>query len=265
LTARQLIVRRGGKQILQGVDFAASSGELVGVLGPSGSGKSTLLFALSGFRPADQGKVLLDGKDLVEGFEALKADVGFVPQDDIVPTALRVERVLHYAAELRLGALSEEVRRGRIEGVLVKLGLNEHRRKRVAQLSGGQRKRVNVAVELLSRPDLLFADEPTSGLDPALEHDLTTTLKQMAAEGRIVIVTTHVMTSLDLLDQIYLISDGHLAWCGPPDALKPYFGVDDFHKVYRVLAGKTGAEWRDRFRASDDFRRHLGARLGGRG
>lgn len=236
LTARKLTVERGGKTILSGVDFQASDGEMIGILGPSGSGKSTLLMALNGFRPATAGRVILDGKDFYENFETFKSDIGYVPQDDIVPTALRVERTLGYAAELRLPDLEPEARIARVNMVMRILGLTESKDTRVSSLSGGQRKRVSVGVELLSKPRMLFADEPTSGLDPALERSLTENFRKLADDGHMVIVTTHIMSSLSLYDKLCVVNKGKLAFFGPPDQIKSHFKVDDFIEIYNVLA-----------------------------
>lgn len=241
LKAVGLGVEYGGTPILRSVSLEATGGELIGILGPSGSGKTTLLLALCGFRPAHTGKVILDGRDLYEDFEELKAQIGYVPQDDIVPTALRVERVLQYAAELRLPEASTEAKQARVEQALRKLGLSERRNLRVSKLSGGQRKRVNVGVEILSRPPLLFADEPTSGLDPALERSLTETFRAMADDGAIVVVTTHIMTSLDLYDRLAVVDAGRLAYYGPPEKMKEHFGVDDFVEIYGKLKSSTGS------------------------
>lgn len=236
LNARKLTVERGGKTILSGVDFQASDGEMIGILGPSGSGKSTLLMALNGFRPATAGRVTLDGKDFYENFETFKSDIGFVPQDDIVPAALRVERTLGYAAELRLPDLEPEARIARVNMVMRILGLTESKDTRVSSLSGGQRKRVSVGVELLSKPRMLFADEPTSGLDPALERSLTENFRKLADDGHMVIVTTHIMSSLSLYDKLCVVNKGKLAFFGPPDQIKTHFKVDDFIEIYNVLA-----------------------------
>jgi ABC-type multidrug transport system ATPase subunit len=251
LSARGLVVKRGRATLLDKVDFGARGGELVGILGPSGSGKSTLLMALSGFRPPDAGAVLLRGQDLVQGFDELKREIGFVPQDDVVPRGLTVEKVLGYAAALRLPDFTDEARQGRDEGALRKLGLEERRALAVAKLSGGQRKRVSVAVELLTRPPLLFADEPTSGLDPALEEEVMRQLKALAQEGRVVVVTTHILSSLHLLDVACVLYQGHLVYFGPPSKLKAHFEVEDLADVYRKLPARPASEWRQRFGASE--------------
>ena len=250
LKARKIGVQLGGVQILQSVDFHAREGELIGVLGPSGSGKSTLLLALSGFRPANEGKVTFDGKDLYESFDELKTQIGFVPQDDIVPTALKVERVLGYAAELRLPHEPVEEREARVNRVILKLGLGERRDVRVSSLSGGQRKRVNVGVELLSNPTVLFAVDPTSGLVPALERSLTVMFRKMADAGSTIVVSTLSMSSLDLYDRLAVIVKGRLAFFGPPKDAKPYFGVEDFTRIYAQLETKSPAEWHNHYQKS---------------
>lgn len=248
LKARNICVSFGSTEVLKRVDFDASPGELIGVLGPSGSGKSTLLFAISGMREPTEGIVMWQGSDLYESFEELKDEVGFVPQDDVVPTALRVERVLEYAAELRLPDEPPDVRKARVEGVLRMLDLSERRDLRVSKLSGGQRKRVSVAVELLARPTLLFADEPTSGLDPALERSLTENLKKLADDGSAIIMTTHIMTSLDLFDKLAVIVAGRLAYFGPPSQIKDYFEVTDFAHIYARLGEQKASAWAGRWK-----------------
>lgn len=247
LKARKLRVILGGNTIVKDVDFRVQPGQLVGILGPSGSGKSTLLRALSGYRPANSGRVIFQGRDLYQEFDDLKCSLGFVPQDDVVPRSLRVERLLGYTAELRLPQFSPEQRKGRVEGVLRTLGLTESRRQRISNLSGGQRKRASVGIELISRPTLIFADEPTSGLDPALERSLTQTLKDLAGDDRGVVVTTHIMSSLDLLDTVCVLEAGTLCYFGPVSELKSFFEIDDFVQIYSELQGRGGDHWRRKF------------------
>lgn len=251
LIAKKIDVERSGTRILHGIDFRANPGEFIGVLGPSGSGKSTLLFALSGFRPPTQGVIKYGAKGIPEDFEELKHHIGLVPQDDIVPTQLKVERVLQYAADLRLVDMDPEQRSHRINGVIRTLGLSERRKLRVSKLSGGQRKRVSVGVELLTRPQYLFADEPTSGLDPALEAALMETFKKLTEDkGRVVIVTTHIMSSLELFDKVCVLCAGRLVYFGPPAQLKAYFEVDDFTKIYTQLDKLEPQEWAAKFKSS---------------
>jgi len=251
LIAKKIDVERSGTRILHGIDFRANPGEFIGVLGPSGSGKSTLLFALSGFRPPTQGMIKYGAKGIPEDFEELKHHIGLVPQDDIVPTQLKVERVLQYAADLRLVDMDPEQRSHRINGVIRTLGLSERRKLRVSKLSGGQRKRVSVGVELLTRPQYLFADEPTSGLDPALEAALMETFKKLTEDkGRVVIVTTHIMSSLELFDKVCVLCAGRLVYFGPPAQLKAYFEVDDFTKIYTQLDKLEPQKWAAKFKSS---------------
>ncbi len=250
LVGRKVRVSLGGKTIVHNVDFKATRGELVGILGPSGCGKTTLLMALSGFRPPTEGKVLFDGTDLLKNFEELKREIGFVPQDDVVPLALRVERALGYTAELRLQGFEPEERQGRVDGVIRTLGLEGVRKQRVRNLSGGQRKRVSVGMELISRPSLIFADEPTSGLDPALERGLTETFRELASQDRVVVVTTHIMSSLDLLDRVCVLTAGRLAFLGAPGKMKEFFEVDDFIEIYGKLQSGSPESWASRFRKS---------------
>lgn len=244
LKARKLRVKLGGTTIIHGADFRVRRGELIGILGPSGSGKTTLMMALSGFRPAQKGTVVYRGRDLYDEFDELKQTLGFVPQDDVVPRQLKVERALGYTADLRLPEMSPDERATRVEGAIRTLGLAESRNQRISNLSGGQRKRVSVAMELIARPQLIFADEPTSGLDPALEHSLTKRFKNLARGDRAVVVTTHIMSSLDILDAVCVLDEGHLCYFGPVDQLKEFFEVDDFVDLYTTLQRESPDHWK---------------------
>lgn len=249
LVAGGIVVEFGGNRILHEISFSAQPGQLIGVLGPSGSGKSTLLFAVSGFRPPKSGTVRMGPYRIPDDFEQVKEWIGFVPQDDIVPTELKVERVLSYAADLRLPDQDPENRKHRVNGVMRTLGLTERASLRVSKLSGGQRKRVSVGVELLTRPKVLFADEPTSGLDPALERSMMETLKELADDDRVVLVTTHIMSSLEMFDRLLVLNAGRLVYFGTSEGLKPYFGVDDFTKIYEKLQDRSPEEWASKWRA----------------
>ncbi|MCL6674853.1 FHA domain-containing protein, partial [Streptomyces panaciradicis] len=169
-SARHLTVTvDGGKQILKDVSFGVPEKSLIAVIGPSGSGKSTLLKALTGYRPANQGDVLYDNRNLYKQFAELRQRIGLVPQDDILHKELTVKKALKYAAKLRFPAdTTAAEREARIDEVLRELKLDIHKEKKVTSLSGGQRKRVSVALELLTKPSLIFLDEPTSGLDPGM-------------------------------------------------------------------------------------------------
>jgi ABC-type cobalamin/Fe3+-siderophores transport system ATPase subunit len=173
------------------VSFPLAERSLLAVFGPSGAGKSTLLGALSGLAPATQGGVRYDSRDLYANLGELCRRIGLVPQEDILHTQLPVRRALRYAAELRFaGDTDREERNRRVEEVLGELGLQDQAEQRIDSVSGGQRKRVNIALELLTTASLLLLDEPTSGLGPGLDESVMQTLRGLADEGRSVIVAT---------------------------------------------------------------------------
>jgi ABC-type multidrug transport system ATPase subunit len=222
--------------ILKKISFVAEPGQFIGILGPSGAGKSTLLNALSGMRPADSGRILLDGADYYENFKALRSMVGYVPQDDIVHPDLTIREAFTFAARLRLpaGTPLSETRR-LVEHTIAKLGLSDRGHARISQLSGGQRKRVNVGVELLNRPLVLFLDEPTSGLDPLSEFKMMELLRKLADTGCTVICTTHVMENVFLMDQIAVMTKSRLVLQGSPESVRARFGVERLRELYGAL------------------------------
>jgi ABC transport system ATP-binding/permease protein len=222
--------------ILNRAGFVAEPGQFVGILGPSGAGKTTLLDALSGLRPAESGKVRFDQTDLYKNLGQLRSLFGYVPQDDIVHSDLTVTEALSFAARLRLSAgtpRSEIVKL--VDHTVGSLGLADRLNLKISRLSGGQRKRVSVGVELLSRPPLLFLDEPTSGLDPLAEFKLMELLRRLADTGCTVIATTHVMENVYLMDQIAIISEGRVVFEGPPDEARSRFGVARLSSLYDAL------------------------------
>ena len=262
LDVRDLSYRAGGTQILSGINLSLRSGELVAVLGPSGSGKSTLLTSLIGFRRA-QGRVELCGQDLYAGFESLKTRIGFVPQDDVVPESLTVSKALHYAARLRLPQeMPEPLRRATVESVLAQVELSDRAGVRVKRLSGGQRKRVSLATELLSSPPLLFLDEPTSGLDPDLEDKAMSLFRRLTDEGRLTVVTTHVLASLSAVDIALIVAKGRHVFIGPPAEAPGFFGVPDFPSIYRLLAAGPADPWTAKMVATSAYRALVVERLG---
>jgi ABC-type multidrug transport system ATPase subunit len=222
--------------ILNGASFLAEPGQFIGILGPSGAGKTTLLDALSGLRPAESGKVRFDQTDLYKNLGQLRSLFGYVPQDDIVHADLTVREALTFAARLRLPAgtpRSEIVKL--VDHTIASLGLSDRVNLKIGRLSGGQRKRVSVGVELLSRPPLLFLDEPTSGLDPLAEFKLMELLRRLADTGCTVICTTHVMENVYLMDQIAIVSDGRVVFQGTPDEARSKFSVTRLSSLYDAL------------------------------
>jgi ABC-type multidrug transport system ATPase subunit/pSer/pThr/pTyr-binding forkhead associated (FHA) protein len=252
--ASQLSVRSpDGKTLLDDVGFSLTDHSLLAVVGPSGAGKSTLLNALTGFRPAQRGAVLYNGRDLYDHYDELRGRIGLVPQDDIVHSALTCAQALCYAAELRFPAdVGPAQRHQRVEQVLADLGLADRSDHRIANLSGGQRKRLSVALELLTEPSLLFLDEPTSGLDPGYERAVMRLLRRLADDGRTIIVVTHSVQSLDLCDRVlFMAPGGHVAYFGAPQLALAYFGRDDFQQVFEDLSSAS-VDWAARFRDRAD-------------
>ncbi|MFC7897451.1 FHA domain-containing protein [Streptomyces sp. NPDC057381] len=255
-SARHLTVTvDGGKQILKDVSFGVPEKSLIAVIGPSGSGKSTLLKALTGYRPADQGEVLYDNRNLYKQFAELRQRIGLVPQDDILHKELTVKRALKYAAKLRFPADTTAAERdARIDEVLRELKLDIHKDKKVTSLSGGQRKRVSVALELLTKPSLIFLDEPTSGLDPGMDRDVMQLLRGLADDGRTVLVVTHSVAELAICDKLLVMAPGgSVAYFGPPEEALNFFGYDTWADVFSAFENYRDYDWAGRWKGSQHY------------
>ncbi|MGV9289710.1 FHA domain-containing protein [Streptomyces sp. NPDC003719] len=255
-SARHLTVTvDGGKQILKDVSFGVPEKSLIAVIGPSGSGKSTLLKALTGYRPADQGEVLYDNRNLYKQFAELRQRIGLVPQDDILHKELTVKKALKYAAKLRFPADTTGAERdARIDEVLRELKLDIHKDKKVTSLSGGQRKRVSVALELLTKPSLIFLDEPTSGLDPGMDRDVMQLLRGLADDGRTVLVVTHSVAELAICDKLLVMAPGgSVAYFGPPEEALNFFGYDTWADVFSAFENYRDYDWAGRWKGSQHY------------
>jgi len=243
LTCRELTLVAGKKKILDNATVDVRPGEFVAVIGESGSGKSTLIKALVGVTPTPPGVIRVNGEPLAGRL----TDIGYVPQDDIVHRNLTVREALNYSARLRLpdDSTAEELSAA-VERVLDELSLRDQAETMIGRLSGGQRKRVGVASELLSHPSLLFLDEPTSGLDPGLETKLMTLFRELAAPGvRAVVVVTHATKNLRQADKVCVMGrGGELCFVGAPDRALEFFGVEDFDEIYDALDRRPAMEWR---------------------
>ncbi len=274
----------GGKQILDDVSLAVLPGELVGLMGPSGAGKSTLISALNGYCPPASGNVTINGRDLYEQYDEFCGMIGYVPQDDIMHADLTVQEALYFSARLRLPTdYSDNEIRQRIQKVIEDLGLKgtEHIRIGNAELrgiSGGQRKRVNVAMELLTDPPLLFLDEPTSGLSSEDALSLMKLMRILANEGKTIILTIH-QPSLDvyrLMDNLIVVGKdsnspaaGQLVYSGPafPDAITFFQGNNKVGTgtspdgVLRELAKRPANEWATKYRNSPYYKKFVAGRL----
>jgi ABC-type multidrug transport system ATPase subunit len=259
-SAQDLVVKvSGGKILLDRVTFPIPEKCLLGVIGPSGAGKSTLLGALTGMRPADTGTVLYDNRDLYRHYAELRYRIGLVPQESVLHTQLTARRALQYSAELRFPADTKASERdGRVDEVMGELGLTKHASTRADRLSGGQLKRVNVAQELLTKPSLLFLDEPTSGLDPGLDKSVMEQMRDLAHDGRTVIVVTHSVANLDNCDRLLvLVPGGKIAFYGPPGDGLSYFGLPGWAEVFQAFERFPDRDWATEFKASPLYAKYV--------
>lgn len=237
---------------LQTMDLSIEGNQIVALMGPSGCGKSTLLMALNGYSPASSGQVFLFGMELNNNYELLKQKIGYVPQDDIVHMELSVFDTLYYAAKLRLSdqAAESEIEE-RISQVLTSLKINDPaiRNARVSSLSGGQRKRVSIAVELLNKPKILFLDEPTSPLDPETIGEFLKCLRSLCDEGTTVVLVTHKPEDLDYVDKlIFLGTKGYHVYEGEQKEFLPYFNKASLVEVYALLSQESSSkEWNSKW------------------
>ncbi|WP_024760637.1 FHA domain-containing protein [Streptomyces exfoliatus] len=252
-------VDHGRKTLLDAVSFPVGQKSLLAVVGPSGAGKSTLLGALTGQRPADRGTVLYDGRDLYRDYAELRQRIGLVPQDDILHLQLTVRRALGYAAELRFPEdTAPAERRARVDEVIGELGLVERAEQPIHSLSGGQRKRVSVALELLTKPSLLFLDEPTSGLDPGMDRSVMHMLRGLADDGRTVVVVTHSVLSLDVCDRLLVLAPGgKVAYYGPPADTLDFFGYTQWPEAFEAFENERDRDWAGQYRSSRFHRRYV--------
>ncbi|MFC8089400.1 FHA domain-containing protein [Streptomyces sp. NPDC057301] len=252
-------VDHGRKTLLDHVSFPVGEKCLLAVVGPSGAGKSTLLNALTGQRPADHGTVLYDGRDLYRDYAELRQRIGLVPQDDILHAQLTVRSALSYAAELRFPQdTAKAERRARVDEVIHELGLEQRAGQPVHSLSGGQRKRVSVALELLTKPSLLFLDEPTSGLDPGMDRSVMNMLRGLADDGRTVIVVTHSVLSLDICDRLLVLAPGgRIAYYGPPEEALLFFGFEHWPEAFEAFERDQERDWAGDYRNSLHHRQYI--------
>ncbi|MGW7357042.1 FHA domain-containing protein [Streptomyces sp. NPDC054802] len=252
-------VDRGRKVLLDRVSFPVGEKCLLAVVGPSGAGKSTLLNALTGLRPADEGTVLYDGRDLYRDYAELRRRIGLVPQDDILHAQLTVRRALAYAAELRFPQDTDRSEReARVAEVIRELGLEQRADQPIHSLSGGQRKRVSVALELLTKPSLLFLDEPTSGLDPGMDRSVMHMLRDLADDGRTVVVVTHSVLSLDVCDRLLVLAPGgRIAYYGPPADALGFFGFTQWPEAFEAFEGDRARDWAGTYSESRFNRQYI--------
>ena len=256
LEARSLekeITLDGGKKrmLLENINLAVEPGEFVSLLGPSGSGKSTLMDCLNGRRPATAGAVLANGEDFYRHLDSFRQSLGYVPQRDIVHNQLTVARALFYTARLRLPTDTEPSElETRVEEVLALMELGPHRNTLVADLSGGQIKRVSLGAELLARPCLLYIDEATSGLDAGTEARMMGLFRQLSDEGRSVICITHNVDNVASSHLVLFLMGGRQVFLGPPKEAMAHFKVARLGDIYDRLSEKSAGRWEEDYKSS---------------
>ncbi len=246
------IGRNRTKCILDDIVLQINPGEFVGILGPSGAGKSTLLKALNGHTPPDKGCVILNQTPLYRSYDMFRSLIGYVPQDDILHSELSVEKSLEFVAKLRLPKdTDKEQIRKIVKTTIEDLGLSHVKKNKIEKLSGGQRKRVSIGAELITRPSLLFLDEPTSGLDPSVEERLMYHFQDMAKKGTTILITTHILYSLSMLDKIIFLSQGKLVFYGTPEESMSFFNeqgtnINKATQIFDLLEGLSDTSFIER-------------------
>ena len=242
--------QKKGKKALHKMDISVPSRSLLAIMGPSGCGKSTLLKSLNGESPPTKGRVLIFNQDLITNYEYLKTQIGYVPQDDIVHKQLTVEQSLFFAAKLRIANISKADIKVKIDQILSELNISHIKKNLISDISGGQRKRVSIAIELLTDPMLLFLDEPTSPLDPQTIEDFLNILKKLSENGTTVIMVTHKPEDLDYMDEVIFMADnngGKIVYYGDSTKYKDYFNVNNAVSVFSQISGGNSKKWVEKY------------------
>jgi ABC transport system ATP-binding/permease protein len=252
-----------GEPVIDDISLAVLPGEFVGLMGPSGCGKSTLMDALDGLQPAPIGSVFLGDLDLYRNFNAVRRSIGHVPQHDILHDDLTVGRTLLYAARLRLPETATPMnKRVAVAKVLELVNLEHKVSTAFRNLSGGEQKRLSIAIELLTEPNFLFLDEPTSPLDPETTEDLMARFRKLADMGRTVVMITHKFEMFHSMDAVgFLAKGGRLAFFGPPRAALEYFGCTEPADIFRRMHQATPEKLARQFQTSPDYQRYVQRRV----
>lgn len=265
ITLENVSFEINGKKIIDDISLTLYPNEFVGLIGPSGSGKTSLMLLMNGMNLPTNGKVLINNQSLHHNFEAFKGQIGYVPQDDIIHRELTVRESLLYTSKLRLQTTFTEDVESQVNKVLQTLSLKESQDVLIGTaekkgISGGQRKRVNLAQELLTEPSVLFLDEPTSGLDPKSDFDVMNLLKNISQKGKIVLLTTHAITEENfriLTHLIVLTKQGKLAYFGPANQACAYFGVNKPFEIFDKLEKQSPDTWKEKFRQSSFYKEYV--------
>ena len=232
--------------LVNNASFDVPRGHFMAIVGPSGCGKTTLLKTIAGLNPESAGSLWWDGRNLSEDGDLEPWEIGYVPQFSIAYDELTVDEAVETATRLRVKCRNTEELDQRIDRVLEETGLAPIADRHIRVLSGGQKRRLGLAMELVSDPKLLLCDEVTSGLDPRSEREIVHLLHDLSRnDGRTVILVTHSLAHLELYDSILVNHEGSVAFHGPPSQLTHYFSVDDSEEVYPTLAKQSGTEWQE--------------------
>lgn len=252
-----------GEPVIDDISLAVMPGEFVGLMGPSGCGKSTLMDALDGLQPAPRGTVFLGDLDLYRNFNAVRRSIGHVPQHDILHDDLTVEQTLVYSARLRLPETADRSAvRAAVASVLELVNLEHKVATPFRNLSGGEQKRLSIAIELLTKPNFLFLDEPTSPLDPETTEDLMIRFRKLADQGRTVVMITHKFEMFTSMDRVaFLAKGGRLSFFGPPRAALQYFGCSEPAEIFRRMHQTAPEMLARRFQNSPDYAKYVERRV----
>ncbi len=248
-------IRKEGEEIplVDRVSLRAPKGHFMAIVGPSGCGKTTLLKTIAGLNPESGGALFWDGRDLSKEGDFSPSEIGYVPQFSIAYDPLTVDESVEAATRLRVRSDSTADLDHRIDRVLEETGLSPISDRQVKVLSGGQKRRLGLAMELVSDPKLLLCDEVTSGLDPRSEREIVRLLHDLSRkDGRIVLSVTHSLAHLELYDSILVLHEGRVAFHGPPEQLTHYFSVGDTEEIYPRLATQASERWHESWQKHRD-------------
>jgi ABC transport system ATP-binding/permease protein len=245
--------------LLDQISFAVPKGHFMAIVGPSGCGKTTLLKTVAGLNPESDGSLFWQGRNLSEDGDFSPTEIGYVPQFSIAYDPLTVDESVEAATRLRVRCRDTAELDARIDRVLEETGLTSISDRRVKVLSGGQKRRLGLAMEMVSDPKILLCDEVTSGLDPRSEREIVRLLHDISRkEGRIVLSVTHSLAHLELYDSILVLHEGRVAFHGPPAQMNHYFSVHDTEEVYPRLASQASESWHASWRKhSESYRKML--------
>lgn len=245
-------------RLVDNVSFRIDKSSFVGIVGGSGAGKSTLLDCINGRRPCTGGAIYYDTNDFYQNMNCYQPIIGYVPQKDILHENLPLFDSLCYTATMRI---RNDITRDEIEDivkrVIKEVKLDGKENLKISLLSGGQKKRVSIAMELLSNPKIIYLDEPTSGLSPDLDYEIMSLLKDLSKTGRTIIIITHTMDNINLCDKIaFLGKGGRLCFYDSPEKIKSYFKTQDYSKVFNKLSDEsTAIQFAEKYRASDYYKK----------